>query len=151
MNIEELKMKCFFSDSDSKHFQKDMMSLDVIELKKMAVYLNDLAEEKRRKINGDLSENMKKYLKYIEAFKDIDYTLIFDKLESIKYDKPCTIKKDLPIFSSKARFIFEIIDTLNEQELEELRTILYDNYEYCIQDKKLSRVYRNTILRQYNE
>ena len=79
MNIEELKMKCFFPDSDSKHFQKDMMSLDVIELKKMAVYLNDLAEEKRRKINGDLSENMKKYLKYIEAFKDIDYTLIFDK------------------------------------------------------------------------
>ena len=34
MNIEELKMKYFFSGSDSKHLKKDMMSLDVIDLKK---------------------------------------------------------------------------------------------------------------------
>ena len=82
MNIQELKMKYFFTEYDTEKFDKDVRSLDIIDLKKMAVYLNNLAEEKRKKSNDNLSEAMKKYLSYIESFKDEDYTLIFDKLDT---------------------------------------------------------------------
>lgn len=151
MNIQELKMKYFFTEYDTEKFDKDVSSLDIIDLKKMAVYLNNLAEEKRKKSNDNLSEAMKKYLSYIESFKDEDYTLIFDKLDSIKYGKPCAININSSMFSSKAKDMVNIIDTMNEQTLEEFKNILYYNYRCYIQDKMLSKVYKNTILKQYNK
>ena len=147
MNIQELKMKYFFTEYDTEKFDKDVRSLDIIDLKKMAVYLNNLAEEKRKKSNDNLSEAMKKYLSYIESFKDEDYALIFDKLDSIKYGKPCAININSSMFSVKAIEMISIIDTMDERVLEEFKCILYYSYRCYVQDKELSKIYTNTILK----
>ena len=68
MNIEEIKAKYFFTEFDYDSFLKDISSLDIIDLKKMSVHLNNLAEEKRKKLNDNLSETAKRYLSYIESF-----------------------------------------------------------------------------------
>lgn len=151
MRINEIKDKYFLSSTNKEEFYKNMKNLSIIQLKKIAVSLNELAEEKRKKSNDELSEKMKKYLKCIETFKESDFSLVFDKLESIKYNKKCTMDKNSSIFSNNARYIVDIIDTLNDEELNELRELLYDNYSYYLEDKKLSKVYKKSILKQYNK
>lgn len=147
MNIEEIKAKYFFTEFDYDSFLKDISSLDIIDLKKMSVHLNNLAEEKRKKLNDNLSETAKRYLSYIESFKDEDYALIFDKLDSIKYGKPCAININSSMFSVKAIEMISIIDTMDERVLEEFKCILYYSYRCYVQDKELSKIYTNTILK----
>ena len=94
-----------------------------------------------------MSETAKRYLSYIESFKDEDYALIFDKLDSIKYGKPCAININSSMFSVKAIEMISIIDTMDERVLEEFKCILYYSYRCYVQDKELSKIYTNTILK----
>lgn len=139
MSIEELKSKYFFTDFDYDRFLHDISSLDPIDLKRISIYLNDLANKKISDKSDILSENVKKYLEYIDNFTEADYTLIFDKIDSIKYKQDCKINKNLSIFSDNSRMVLNIIDSLDENELNEFITSFYYRYKCYSKDKKLKK------------
>lgn len=133
MTLEELISKYFFNENDFSEFKNDLRSLDVVELKNLAVNINRISEERKMDYKKTFPQELMEAIDLIENFNIYDLMLVSDKVKSKISKGESVINQGLSLFSNDSIRLIELIEYMDNETLKQVKKII--DYYIMIYEK----------------